>query len=255
MNYLVSASTDVGIKKKTNQDSLSIKVFETSVGKIVFAVLCDGMGGLSKGELASATVVKAFSEWAVNNINIIADKGIEEFTIRNEWESLILLVNEKIINYGKKNHVELGTTVTAMLMAEERYYVLNVGDSRTYEITEQLTQITEDQTVIAHEIKMGRLTVEEAQKDPRRNVLLQCVGASNLVCPEFFFGKTKKNAVYMLCSDGFRHEISESEILSAFNPYYMTDTGKMKAQEEYLINLNKQRMENDNISVITIRTF
>ena len=60
MNYIISANTDIGIVKSTNQDSLSVKVINTSIGKMAFAILCDGMGGLEKGEVASASVIRAF---------------------------------------------------------------------------------------------------------------------------------------------------------------------------------------------------
>lgn len=60
MDFIVSATTDIGNIKDTNQDSYNVKVLNTEAGKMAFAVLCDGMGGLSKGEVASASVVKAF---------------------------------------------------------------------------------------------------------------------------------------------------------------------------------------------------
>ena len=63
MRYLIAAHTDVGIKKKTNQDSYMIKEAQTKMGRIFFGVLCDGMGGLSNGELASATVIRAMEQW------------------------------------------------------------------------------------------------------------------------------------------------------------------------------------------------
>ncbi|MFR5702151.1 MAG: PP2C family protein-serine/threonine phosphatase [Eubacterium ramulus] len=62
MNFLISANTDIGTLKKTNQDSVLIKDTYLS-GEMVFAVLCDGMGGLEKGEVASAAVVRAFEQW------------------------------------------------------------------------------------------------------------------------------------------------------------------------------------------------
>ena len=67
MNYIISACTDVGIKKDTNQDSLSDKTIKTSRGKIVMAVLCDGLGGLQKGVVASAAVINAFDKWTMNS--------------------------------------------------------------------------------------------------------------------------------------------------------------------------------------------
>ena len=63
MHYLATADTDIGIVKQTNQDSVLIKHGEAKVGEILLAVICDGMGGLEKGELASATVIRAFSKW------------------------------------------------------------------------------------------------------------------------------------------------------------------------------------------------
>ena len=68
MEYVAAYHTDVGISKKTNQDSLAIKVVETKKGKIAFAIVCDGMGGLSKGELASKEVIMAFSDWFDNTL-------------------------------------------------------------------------------------------------------------------------------------------------------------------------------------------
>lgn len=64
MNYIGTAVTDIGISKKTNQDSVCVKIAESEKhGQVAMVVLCDGMGGLAKGELASATVIRAFSKW------------------------------------------------------------------------------------------------------------------------------------------------------------------------------------------------
>ncbi|MEE3458276.1 MAG: serine/threonine-protein phosphatase, partial [Candidatus Faecousia sp.] len=64
MNYIVTANTDIGISKNTNQDSVSLKVMNTPQGRMALAVLCDGMGGLAKGEVASASLLRAFDRWA-----------------------------------------------------------------------------------------------------------------------------------------------------------------------------------------------
>ena len=63
MEFYISATTDIGIRRKINQDSLSVRRLETRTGQMVLAVLCDGMGGLNFGELASASIVSAFTEW------------------------------------------------------------------------------------------------------------------------------------------------------------------------------------------------
>lgn len=255
MNFIISASTDVGIKKETNQDSLTVKKLNTPDGNMVMAVLCDGMGGLSNGETASASLIKAFEKWLNNDFESVFNGDFDINTVAQQWNKIVVDMNQKIQQYGKERNINLGTTVNAMLITESQYLVLNVGDTRAYEISDDLFQITNDQTLVAKEVAEGKLTPEQAETDPRRSVLLQCCGASATVVPEFHYGQTKLNAVYMLCSDGFRHQISADEIFSVLNPEILLNETDMKNNTDYLIELNKQRSETDNISVISIRTF
>ena len=67
MEYIVAAESDIGIAKSVNQDSLCVKVAETELGNAALLLICDGMGGLAMGELASAEVVQSFSEWFEND--------------------------------------------------------------------------------------------------------------------------------------------------------------------------------------------
>ena len=255
MNFIISANTDVGISKDTNQDSLTAMVVNTPQGRMAFCVLCDGMGGLDKGEVASASVITAFRNWAQNELPQLCTHPLEDATIRSQWESIVDQQNRAIKAYGARQSVRLGTTVVAMLLTQTRYYILNVGDSRAYELTTGVRQITEDQTFVAREIAQGHMTPEEAATDSRRNVLLQCVGASDEVYPDMFFGDVAHNAIYMLCSDGFRHEITAEEIYEKLQPGVLFDDYTMQQNTISLIELNKQRQERDNISVSLVRTF
>ena len=255
MNFIVSGNTDIGLSKSTNQDSLSIKVINTNQGRMVFAVLCDGMGGLDKGEVASASVVRAFDNWAITELPKLCGAPIEDPIIRSQWERIITEQNNKIKSYGGGLGIKLGTTVTAMLLTQTRYYIINVGDTRAYELFNGIRQITNDQTFVAREVALGNMTEEQAKTDERRSVLLQCVGASDDVYPDMFFGDVQANAIYMLCCDGFRHEITSEEIYDHFQPDKLYDEYKMNQASIELINLNKQRKERDNITVALIRTF
>ncbi len=255
MEFLVSASTDIGIKKSTNQDSLTVKLLNTPKGKMVFALLCDGMGGLSSGEIASASVVNAFEKWLKGDFQKLLKGEITQEAISSQWIDIVVQMNQKIGEYGRGKSIKLGTTVTAMLLTQTDYYILNVGDTRAYEISDNLYQLTVDQTLVQREVEEGKITAEQALTDPRRSVLLQCCGASETVVPEMFYGQVKTNSVYMICSDGFRHEIAPYEIYQCFHPDVMVSEESMQNSMLYLIDQNKQRMENDNISVITIRTY
>lgn len=253
MKYIGTAVTDIGISKQTNQDSVCIKIAKSEkYEQVAMAVICDGMGGLDKGELASATVIRAFISWFENELPSNFNKlSLKRLSI--EWEKIIKEQNYRISQYGKKNNVSLGTTVTAMLVIDGRYLIAHVGDSRVYEITESVKQLTEDQTYIAREIKAGRMTPEQAEKDTRRNMLLQCVGASRNVVPQIIIGNVKENSVYMLCSDGFRHFLTEKEIFENFNYSNIVNAAVMEQNSKDLIDVVKSRNEKDNITVALLR--
>lgn len=255
MNFIISANTDIGLTKDTNQDSLSVKVINTNQGRMAFALLCDGMGGLAKGEVASATVIRAFDQWVYQELPQLCNAPIEDSVIRAQWEKIVTEQNKTIMAYGARQGVKLGTTVVALLLTQTRYYILNVGDSRVYELTDTIRQLTNDQTFVAREVSLGNMTWEQAEMDSRRSVLLQCVGASDEVYPEMLFGEVKKDAVYMLCSDGFRHEVTASEIFEKLQPAVLFDEHTMNKNTQELIELNKQRQERDNISAALVRTF
>ena len=252
MHFTATADSDTGISKSINQDSLLIKHASYSGGEILMAIVCDGMGGLSKGELASATVIRAFSQWFDDEMAFELEK-LDLSVIGGKWSHMLKDLNLKILDYAKHNNVaSMGTTFTGLLLVNDRYVFVHVGDSRIYHLHRGISQMTEDQTFVAREIRRGNMTLEEAKKDKRRNLLLQCVGASDVVEPQVGQGKAEKGA-YLLCSDGFRHEISEKEMYESLNPVNLINKNAMHNNVQYLIDLVKSRREKDNISVILIK--
>ena len=256
MRYVAAYHTDVGLTKKTNQDSLGIKVVETKYGQAAFGIVCDGMGGLAKGELASKEVILAFLNWfdRVFIEEVDAD-SFDDQRLYRQWDEIIQNQNTKLGQYGEEHHLQLGTTVSAILMFRDKYYIVHVGDSRIYQLTGRAVyQLTDDQTLMAREIAAGRITPEQAKTDPRRSVLLQCVGASEVVKPDFTSGLIMPNSVYMLCSDGFRHQITEEEMVSKIGPEATPDENKMRQGCVFLTELVKKRKETDNITVGLLKT-
>lgn len=252
MQYCGMAVTDIGIVKKVNQDSLTCKIANSVWGMVGLAVMCDGLGGLKQGEVASASVIKAFAQW-FHDVFPDEEDGWDAEKLRSDWEDIVFDTNLRLIEYGKNNGTKLGTTVTAVLFYEDSYYVIHVGDCRLYEISNTCVQLTKDQTVVSQEIEAGRMTLEQAATDSRRNVLLQCVGVNDNLKPSFFTGMVKPETTYLLCSDGFRHEISEQEIYQYCNPQKNIKQSVMEQNLNYLITLDKNRGERDNISAILIR--
>lgn len=255
MNFEVAYYTETGNKKAVNQDSICIKQIIKNNQKIVMAVICDGMGGLSLGELASATVVQDFNNWLKDKISELT-VNVQMNSIKEEWNQLLHNANNKILKYGRENGIQLGTTVTALLLFDDgRYLVAHVGDTRLYYINnEMICQITEDQTYVAREIKLGHMTKEQAEQDSRRNVLLQCIGAVNGLQPEFYEGQISADCYMLLCSDGFRHQYHEEEIMKALSgDMVQMSKENMHSFLRSATNLCMQRGETDNISSVLIK--
>lgn len=257
MNFFASYNTDIGLRKHTNQDSIAIKMLDTPQGRAVFAVVCDGMGGLAAGELASKEVIQAFCDWFDHSFaKQAADNAFQVEQTLTEWRELAIAENAKLGVYGAQNNAGLGTTLSALLIYQNQYLIVHVGDSRIYEMNaEGMRQITEDQSVVAREIAAGRLTPEEALRDPRRSILLQCIGASPTVEPAFYQGNVEPETTYLVCSDGFCHEVSSQEIYEKMGPQACENPVVMRQNCVYLTDLVKQRKEQDNISIVLLKAY
>lgn len=252
MEYIAAADTDIGIVKSINQDSLCVKTAKTSSGMAALILVCDGMGGLSKGELASAEVVRSFAQWFDSELPFELGDWSWDTAARNVI-SRIRRLNAGLIDYGSRNGLQTGTTATGIIAVNSEFMTFHVGDSRIYKISHQLSQLTEDQTFINREIKRGAMTPEQALTDPRRNTLLQCIGVSGDVRPEVKLGSLESGVNYMICSDGFRHVLTEKELFEELSPKKLTTKSAMQAKLRELIDTVKSRNERDNITAVMFR--
>ncbi len=253
MRFMAAAHTDIGVSKKINQDAFCLKIAKCGRKNIAFAVLCDGMGGLNSGEYASALVVNAFSNWFENEFPLVVEKTKDLNDVVSRWSEIVQDQGKKILAYGKNNGISLGTTLVACLIVDNMLVAIHVGDSRLYRFNTSYQQLTVDQTVAEFEISHKRMTKEQAKTDRRSNVLLQCVGASTVIEPQIIKETVNENDVFMLCSDGFRHKVTDQEIFGVVAPSVLTSETIMKKSLVDLIELNKIRKENDNITAIVLK--
>ena len=100
MSFCVEMHTDIGIRKETNQDSICVKEAQTDKGDILLAIICDGMGGLEKGEVASSTIISAFSKWFEETLPYLLAKDNVVDEVTYYWERLIKEQNQIIAEYG-----------------------------------------------------------------------------------------------------------------------------------------------------------
>lgn len=251
MDIIAACYTDAGSIKEMNQDSLSVKVVNSPNGKILFAIVCDGMGGLEHGEVASREVVVAFNNWFSNQFaQMVTQDSFSTAQVFEQWRMLIIGMNERISEYADGLGMKMGTTVSAMLVYQGEYFICHVGDSRIYRICHSVEQLTKDQTLVEQEVVLGKLTKEEAMVDPRRSILLQCVGASGVVEPQFDTGEITEETTFILSSDGFVHLISNEEIYEVFAPGQIRDKEMLSKRCEKMVKRVMERGEKDNITVI-----
>lgn len=252
MKFLQSYFTDIGIKRKSNQDSVGIYKAETDLGEVLLVVLADGMGGYQHGELASKTCVLQMEQWFKHTLPDIIYSGYNEEIIKSSMEDEVLKCNARLYNYGKDNEIELGSTLTAFLFIQDNYYAVHVGDSRGYIIDTGLHQITRDHSLIAQELEQGLITKEEAKTDKRVNILLECVGITPEITMDFFTGKIKNKNTFVICCDGFWHKLTEDEYVRYLSGEMINNNKTMRMHLNLLVDTVKLRGEKDNISVIGV---
>lgn len=242
MEYLFAYHTDKGRVKAVNQDSLLVEQAVYRGQEAVLAVICDGMGGLKHGELASAEVISAFDKWFKGQFPELTDQEEFEDDLYDSWEILLQDIHRKIKEYGQTHGIRIGTTATVMLLWQEEYYIAHIGDCRIYEIKEGIRRLTRDQVQAEIEI------------DGRENVLLQGIGASKRICPVYYSGKAEEGTVFLMCTDGFRHKISEQELYQFLAPNEMNEESVMSEQLRKITETVIERGERDNISAIALHT-
>ena len=167
------------------------------------------------------------------------------------WDKIAIDMNKQIFDYGMEHNAPLGTTAVVFIVLGNEYVIMNIGDSRAYMFTgDEMALLTHDQSVIQDMIDRGMMTPEEAEDSPQKSVLLQCVGASDSVSPQFVRGEIKEDSSIVLCSDGFWRKLKKEEMIDALKPANCSDEGDMKKKLDELVELVKSRKETDNISAV-----
>lgn len=250
-NYITYAASDIGNVRSENQDTIGVLVNVHPQLSAVMGVVCDGVGGLTSGKYASETTYRKFVEWFQYEFPQIASEDDFEIVLQKRWIKLVENHNLALYKMAQSEGTQLGTTLTVLLIYQNRYYTLQVGDSRAYQITEEVLQITEDQSLIAQKVRLGLLTKEQAKNEPGQNIILQSVGYKKHIDPVFSAGNICDAATYIICSDGFYHFVEEAELLNEFASVWDSNDAKRKIDK--MIENVKQRGETDNISVAFIK--
>lgn len=244
MGLIASGSTDIGRKRKSNQDSYFL-----SLEKKLF-VVADGMGGHNGGDIASQMAVKTLPEYVIKNADMdpahLLSGSIKE-------------TNRAIKAFGE-THPELvgmGTTIVSFYFRGQNIYIGNVGDSRAYLISsKKIFQLTKDHSLVQEKLNYGVYTREQAALDPQKNVLVRTVGFEDDVEADVFTYKVVKNDIFLCCSDGLHGKVSDEDIVYIINKYIPDPATATQSSCDLVVkSLIAQANENggqDNITAILV---
>ena len=250
--YIVEGISDNGTKTELNQDSCFAGQTESGNGTVVFAAVCDGMGGAQSGELASATIIEEARNWFYSKCDLETKWFLDERSIRTEWTALLEECNEKILKYGDDKGIRLGSTAAFILITRDYVFIMNIGDTRIYELTDSMNKLNYDHSLVGIEIAQGLITEEQAKKDKRNNMLTQCVGMLDEIVPYFASYQATTNCGYIVCTDGFYNRLDNNEIVSALRFNLVNSPEELKVTLSGLKDMDRSRGERDDITVITV---
>ena len=242
MGIICTGATDIGRKRKTNQDSICLDHAHH------FFAVADGMGGHNGGDIASQMSVKIIPEFLAKNTSLEPEKLMNH---------VISVINQAILKKAEENPElhGMGTTVSAIQFSGPQLIIGNVGDSRVYLINSQhIFQLTRDHSFVQEKLNMGIYSRVEAVNDPQKNVLVRSVGFEPDLLIDVFHYRICRNDMFLICSDGLHGKVSDADILHIVHKN-ISDPSRCQFEdlERTVKDLIQQANDNggqDNISVI-----
>ena len=237
--------SDVGKKRKTNQDSCVMCAPEDpvllEVRGLLFAV-ADGMGGANAGEYASRlaleVIVDGYYRQTSGGLVASMREALEEANRRVYQESLASLDRQG-----------MGTTVSLMTLRGDCAYVGQVGDSRVYVARNKtgILQITDDHSLVAEQVRNGYISADEARNHSMKNLITRAVGIKDNVKADLFAFQVTQDDTFCICSDGLSNLVKDQEIYDALA------MDNLQAAARVLVGRALDAGGADNITVLLLR--
>lgn len=244
MKIISAGSTNIGRKRKVNQDS-----FLMEPGSKLF-VVADGMGGHAGGETASRLTVETVVQ------SILSDKASH---LSAEPGDLVMgaihRANTAVHTTADKNKAlsGMGTTVVTMYFQLGKMYVGHVGDSRVYMARRrQIWQLTKDHSLVNEKLKAGIITRDQLKRDRSRNVITRSVGFESSVLVDIYEKEVSSGELYLACSDGLSGMVDDSEIIRLIDEKGWDGEDLLPLVEALIAQANANGGD-DNVTVVVVR--
>lgn len=197
-------------------------------------MICDGIGGLSEGEMASGYTAEKITEW-------FYETGLAMLRRRNGRKRVLRSIlrmfsgmQEEMAEYARRKGIQLGSGVTLLLLWGNRYLIFHLGDGRAYLCRRKIRQLTCDHS-------------------DGRGVLSKCLSSLFWQKPDILQGRIGRKSGFLLCTDGFRHHVNRRQLEEAFRPGEIKEERQIRRRLREIGEYSRKKGEKDDISAIYIR--
>ena len=228
--------SDVGRRRESNEDAFLVDA------RTHLYVIADGMGGYAAGEVASRIAIDSLKESLTGPFDGAAAVRLQD---------AVHAANVRICDsQAQADQRQMGTTLVAMVVDDERAVIGHVGDSRAYLLRDgELQRLTSDHSWVNEQVKLGLLSDEAAQRHPMRNIVTRALGSRTEATAELREEGMQPGDVFLLCSDGLNTMVPDSEIEAI-----LRRSGKSPEHAcRELVSRANERGGEDNTTVVVVR--
>lgn len=234
--------SDRGCRRPTNQDAYALSVKDEE--KVAILAVCDGMGGANAGNVASRFALDTFMERVQEKVSPDMSRESMERALRDASDA----ANETVFRLSTRQpeFAGMGTTLVAGIVVQDKTMLINIGDSRAYEIdAKNIIQLTEDHSYVNEMIRQGKLHAEAARSHPNRNLITRAVGVDPTVEGDIYEVDLREGETMLLCSDGLSSMVEDEQIAEI-----VRRAADLETAANALVEAAKLRGGADNITVI-----
>ena len=239
----IGAISHTGLIREINEDSYFV-----SEDTMNLFIVADGMGGHKAGEVASSLAIDSVKSFIQNHIPKAV--GNSDESVCKIIEEAIFEANTRVFKESiqEERYQGMGTTIT-MALIQSKMFIGHIGDSRAYLIRDgEITQITQDHSLVAELLKNGTITEKEAKAHPQRNIITRALGTEENILVDVYTIELLQGDIIVLCSDGLSNLVDPVEIKES-----LMNSRSMQVGCEHLVALANERGGHDNITIIGIK--
>jgi serine/threonine protein phosphatase PrpC len=233
VQLLAASASDAGNLRRAdpNEDSTLVlflqRIHESIASPAGIFLVADGLGGHSNGQYASRLAINVIAEHMVRDLllsPLSAEKGQET---AKQWDedSLVELLqgaienaNTAICQVNQRDKTDMGCTLTGFMIAEDRAYIFNVGDSRTYILRdENIYQLTKDHSLVGQLVEGGLIEADDVYTHPQRSQIYRSMGDKVNIQIDLFKQQIHPGDILLSCSDGLWEMVRNPEITEILN--------------------------------------